>query len=76
MDEKLPEWLEQCLTEDDRQLIGIVGTEAFLRLIDTYGGRERVHPEKTTALSATPATRQSSPSLTGTIFGSLRKNII
>ena len=38
MDEKLPEWLEQCLTEDDRQLIGIVGTEAFLRLIDTYGG--------------------------------------
>ena len=39
MDEKLPEWLEQCLTEDDRQLIGIVGTEAFLR-------RERVHPEK------------------------------
>lgn len=46
MDEKLPEWLEQCLTEDDRQLIGIVGTEAFLRLIDTYGGGERVHPEK------------------------------
>ena len=38
MDEKLPEWLEQCLTEDDRQLSGIVGTEAFLRLIDTYGG--------------------------------------
>ena len=68
MDEKLPEWLEQCLTEDDRQLIGIVGTEAFLRLIDTYGGGN--------ALSATPATRQSSPSLTGTIFGSLRKNII
>ena len=27
MDEKLPEWLEQCLTEDDRQLIGIVGME-------------------------------------------------
>lgn len=23
MDEKLPEWLEQCLTEDDRQLIGM-----------------------------------------------------
>ena len=40
MDEKLPEWLEQCLTEDDRQLIGIVGMEAFLRR------RERVHPEK------------------------------
>ena len=45
MDEKLPEWLEQCLTEDDRQLIGIVGTEAFLRLIDLRR-RERVHPEK------------------------------
>ena len=63
------------LTEDDRQLIGIVGTEAFLRLIDTYGGGN-VYIPKTTALSATPATRQSSPSLTGTIFGSLRKNII
>ena len=43
MDEKLPEWLEQCLTEDDRQLIGIVGTEAFLRHLRR---RERVHPEK------------------------------
>ena len=75
MDEKLPEWLEQCLTEDDRQLIGIVGTEAFLRLIDTYGGGN-VYIPKNAALSATPATRQSSPSLTGTIFGSLRKNII
>lgn len=38
MAEKLPEWLEQCLTEDDRQLISVVGAEAFLRLIDTYGG--------------------------------------
>lgn len=75
MDEKLPEWLEQCLTEDDRQLIGIVGTEAFLRLIDTYGGGN-VYIPKNDRFERYARNKAIVAEFDGYNFGSLRKNII